>query len=106
MIQKNDINNFRTKYENNKTNKIRHRMLNKVKLVDLIQDNDTNLNQSFSINIKTHNVTDQEHSGRCWSFAGLNILRETIMGRELFDPAFKTYAIRWKFKHPTPEDFF
>lgn len=79
MIQKNDINNFRTKYENNKTNKIRHRMLNKVKLVDLIQDNDTNLNQSFSINIKTHNVTDQEHSGRCWSFAGLNILREKVI---------------------------
>lgn len=38
--------------------------------------------------------------------AGLNILRETIMGRELFDFAFKTYANRWKFKHPTPEDFF
>jgi hypothetical protein len=38
--------------------------------------------------------------------AGLNILRETIMGRELFDYAFKTYANRWKFKHPTPEDFF
>ena len=37
---------------------------------------------------------------------GLNILRETIMGRELFDYAFKTYANRWKFKHPTPEDFF
>ena len=37
---------------------------------------------------------------------GLNILRETIMGRELFDHAFKTYANRWKFKHPTPEDFF
>ena len=36
----------------------------------------------------------------------LNILRETIMGRELFDHAFKTYANRWKFKHPTPEDFF
>jgi len=36
----------------------------------------------------------------------LNILRETIMGRELFDFAFKTYAERWKFKHPTPEDFF
>lgn len=36
----------------------------------------------------------------------LNILRETIMGRELFDYAFKTYANRWKFKHPTPEDFF
>jgi hypothetical protein len=36
----------------------------------------------------------------------LNILRETIMGRELFDYAFKEYANRWKFKHPTPEDFF
>ncbi|QES90975.1 M1 family peptidase [Rhizosphaericola mali] len=37
---------------------------------------------------------------------GLNILRETIMGRELFDFAFKTYAERWKFKHPTPADLF
>jgi hypothetical protein len=36
----------------------------------------------------------------------LNILRETVMGRELFDYAFKQYAQRWKFKHPTPEDFF
>jgi hypothetical protein len=36
----------------------------------------------------------------------LNILRETILGRELFDYAFKVYAQRWKFKHPTPEDFF
>ncbi|MFT6846123.1 MAG: hypothetical protein ACJAUV_002327 [Flavobacteriales bacterium] len=36
----------------------------------------------------------------------LNILRETIMGRELFDFAFKTYAQRWMFKHPTPADFF
>ncbi len=36
----------------------------------------------------------------------LNILRETVMGRELFDYAFKTYAERWAFKHPTPEDFF
>ena len=36
----------------------------------------------------------------------LNILRETIMGRELFDMAFKTYCERWAFKHPTPADFF
>ena len=34
------------------------------------------------------------------------ILRETIMGKELFDHAFKTYSKRWKFKHPTPADFF
>lgn len=36
----------------------------------------------------------------------LNILRETIMGRDLFDFAFKTYANRWAFKHPTPADLF
>jgi len=36
----------------------------------------------------------------------LNILRETVMGREAFDHAFKSYAQRWMFKHPTPEDFF
>jgi len=38
--------------------------------------------------------------------AGLWILRHTIMGPELFDYAFKKYAERWKFKHPTPADFF
>ncbi len=36
----------------------------------------------------------------------LNILRETVMGRELFDHAFKEYARRWAFKHPSPADFF
>lgn len=36
----------------------------------------------------------------------LNILRETVMGRELFDHAFKEYATRWKFKSPQPADFF
>jgi hypothetical protein len=37
---------------------------------------------------------------------GMNILRETIMGRELFDYAFKEYARRWAFKHPEPADLF
>lgn len=36
----------------------------------------------------------------------LNILRETVMGRELFDYAFKEYSRRWAFKHPTPTDLF
>ena len=36
----------------------------------------------------------------------LNILRETVMGRELFDYAFKMYCERWAFKHPTPADLF
>ena len=38
--------------------------------------------------------------------SGLNILRETILGRELFDQAFKEYAQTWMFKHPQPADFF
>ncbi len=38
--------------------------------------------------------------------AGLNILRETIIGRELFDNAFREYSKRWAFKSPTPADFF
>lgn len=38
--------------------------------------------------------------------SALNILRETVMGRELFDFAFKQYAQRWAFKHPEPADFF
>ncbi|TAG12549.1 MAG: M1 family peptidase [Sphingobacteriia bacterium] len=37
---------------------------------------------------------------------GLNILRETVMGRELFDYAFREYSRRWAFKHPTPADLF
>ncbi|MCD6544494.1 MAG: M1 family metallopeptidase [Flavobacteriaceae bacterium] len=38
--------------------------------------------------------------------AGLYMLREVILGHDLFDKAFATYANRWKFKHPTPADFF
>jgi stress response protein SCP2 len=38
--------------------------------------------------------------------AGLVLLRETVMGPELFDAAFKEYAQRWAFKHPSPADFF
>lgn len=36
----------------------------------------------------------------------LTILRETVLGRDLFDRAFREYAERWRFKHPTPYDFF
>jgi hypothetical protein len=38
--------------------------------------------------------------------AALTVLRETVMGRELFDFAFREYSNRWKFKRPTPADFF
>ena len=38
--------------------------------------------------------------------AALNVLRETVMGRENFDYAFKEYSRRWMFKRPEPADFF
>ena len=38
--------------------------------------------------------------------AGLELLREEILGPETFDDAFRTYVARWAFKHPTPADFF
>jgi hypothetical protein len=38
--------------------------------------------------------------------AALTVLRETVMGPDLFDKAFKEYAQRWAFKHPKPADFF
>jgi len=49
------------------------------------------------------NFSSNAYSKPC---TALNILRETVMGRELFDFAFKQYAQRWMFKHPTPEDLF
>ncbi len=79
MLNKENLSKLRTNYENNKTNKIRQRVVNKVQLVDLIQDSDTSLNYDFNINIKTHGITDQKSTGRCWAFAGLNILREKVI---------------------------
>lgn len=55
---------------------------------------------------ESDNIVDFGDNAYAKPAAGLNILRETIMGRELFDKAFKTYCERWAFKHPTPADFF
>jgi hypothetical protein len=58
--------------------------------------------------IMTGSDIDRHYGANAYSktSAGLNILRETVLGRELFDFAFKEYARRWMFKHPTPADFF
>ncbi|WP_431156477.1 M1 family metallopeptidase [Winogradskyella poriferorum] len=65
-------------------------------------------NQDFIAPIMTKGLNTYQFGSNAYAkpATGLNILRETIMGRELFDYAFKEYANRWKFKHPTPEDFF
>ncbi len=65
-------------------------------------------NQDYIAPIMTKGLNTYQFGSNAYAkpATGLNILRETIMGRELFDYAFKEYANRWKFKHPTPEDFF
>ena len=54
----------------------------------------------------SHNIIHFGPNAYAKPATGLNILRETIMGRELFDKAFKTYSQRWAFRHPEPADFF
>jgi stress response protein SCP2 len=63
-------------------------------------------NQLEPIMTNSDNIIEFGSNAYAKPAAGLNILRETIMGRELFDYAFKEYCRRWAFKHPTPADFF
>ncbi|MFD2543486.1 M1 family metallopeptidase [Lacinutrix gracilariae] len=64
--------------------------------------------QDFIAPIMTKGLNTYQFGNNAYGKPGtaLNILRETVMGPELFDYAFKEYANRWMFKHPTPEDFF
>jgi hypothetical protein len=65
-------------------------------------------NQDFIAPIMTKGLNTYQFGSNAYSkpATGLNILRETIMGHDLFDYSFREYANRWMFKHPTPEDFF
>ena len=63
-------------------------------------------NQLEPIMTNSENIVQFGNNAYGKPAAALNILRETIMGREAFDFAFKEYARRWAFKHPTPADFF
>lgn len=72
-------------------------------IVDYMSGDQDRLAPIMSKGLNTFNFGSNAYSKPA---TGLNILRETIMGRELFDYAFRTYSQRWMFKHPTPEDFF
>lgn len=65
-------------------------------------------NKEYMVPIMTNSESLHQFSNNAYfkPATALNILRETVMGPELFDYAFKEYANRWKFKHPTPADFF
>ncbi|GHC56053.1 M1 family metallopeptidase [Ulvibacter litoralis] len=73
------------------------------KIIDYMAGDQDQMAPIMTKGLNTYNFGANAYSKPA---TGLNILRETIMGRELFDYAFKTYAQRWMFKHPTPEDFF
>jgi len=64
--------------------------------------------QDFIAPIMTKGLNTYQFGNNAYGKPGtaLNILRETVMGPELFDYAFREYSKRWMFKHPTPEDFF
>ena len=73
------------------------------KIVDYMKGDKSNITPIMTNSESLHQFGNNAYGKPA---AALNILRETVMGRELFDFAFKTYAERWKFKHPTPADFF
>ncbi|MEZ4859499.1 MAG: M1 family metallopeptidase [Flavobacteriaceae bacterium] len=72
-------------------------------IVDYMAGDQDYLEPIMTKGLNTHNFGANAYSKPA---TGLNILRETIMGRELFDYSFRTYSQRWMFKHPNPEDFF
>lgn len=81
MINKKILNNLKKNYLKDENNVLRNRVLNKSALIDLVTDNKDTLDVCFNIEVNTHKVTNQKLTGRCWSFAGLNILREDIINK-------------------------
>jgi len=73
------------------------------KIIDYMSGDQDHLAPIMTKGLNTYNFGSNAYAKPA---TGLNILRETIMGRDLFDYSFRTYAQRWMFKHPTPEDFF
>ena len=74
------VNQILEDYEKNPTNKVVRKALSRTLLTDAIYDSSAAISTqpNFSINIETMPVTNQKQSGRCWIFAGLNILREIV----------------------------
>ena len=73
------------------------------KIVDYMKADPEQLEPIMS---NSENIKQLGSNAYAKTATALNILRETILGRDLFDKAFKEYAMRWKFKHPSPADFF
>ena len=79
-IKKESLENIENEYKKDITNTIARRALVKSKISDLTKVNEQTefTRNMFSINLKTLPVTNQKRSGRCWIFAGCNVIREKI----------------------------
>jgi hypothetical protein len=78
---------------------------NKVNVLDFITDYMKSSNQ-VPVMTNSESVVQFGPNAYIKPTAALSVLRETVMGRELFDHAFREYSNRWKFRRPTPADFF
>jgi hypothetical protein len=76
---------------------------NAYKITDYMKGDKENISPIMTNSESIHQFGNNAYSKPA---TALNILRETVMGRELFDYAFKEYSRRWAFKHPSPSDFF
>lgn len=79
MIKKETLKKLKNNFLSDYNNETRTRLLNKSALVDLVIDYSDITDIEFDIEINTHNVVDQKNTGTCWSYAGLNILREEVI---------------------------
>ena len=80
MITKEELNELEKKYLTNKKNIVLENALSNNELKKVIKTGNVKQNtiNKFSTNIETLKVANQERSGRCWLFAGLNVIRESI----------------------------
>ena len=79
-INENLLNTLKDEYLNNPINTVSRHALTNSKIIDIVRVNEQteNTRNMFSINIETLPACNQKSSGRCWIFAGLNVIREKI----------------------------
>ena len=78
QIEKKDLASYEEGYKKNKSNKVIERTITHNGIYNSAIDKETfdSLTDTFSIDVKAGSVTNQKQSGRCWMFAGLNVLRK------------------------------
>ena len=105
-----DLKTLNKSYQKNKTHQVLKRVLFNHELSNIfeVSEKQADVQFLFSHDIKTLPVANQKQSGRCWIFAGLNILREEIAKKYQLDDFYKEKYLD-TIKHATevlPEEIF